>query len=225
MPKRRRIKQRSDVRLAQEITLSIVNRLDSVQSILDIGCGDGVVQDFINERISYSGIDVVGACIYPVSNSRDVQYVPGDKLFDVLEKERKRDCVLLLDVIEHEESFVGLAGKAADIANNYIVISVPNELFFLDRLRFLGGKELPAHSLTLVDLPKGFKHQYIVDTRKAEDILVKYLDKRGFILDEIYDRELTPKNYLLTPAMRLMSRLTSYRWWSMGTVFVFKRER
>ena len=53
---------RSDERLAQKIATDILPRYPT-SSILDIGCGDGVVSQYLAENIKYLGLDINDACI------------------------------------------------------------------------------------------------------------------------------------------------------------------
>jgi len=133
------------------------------------------------------------------------------------------DCILLLDVLEHTNDFYELALLAANKSNKYLIISLPNELFVYDRIRLLLGKEHPAHSLDLVDLPDGFKHQFLINISKAKSLLCSKLSAYSFQLEHEVRRELIPKNLLLQPAMKALSVVASPSLWSMGSVFVFKK--
>ena len=216
--------RRSDCRLAEEIVKQVVNELDSVGSIMDIGCGDGIVGKTIRKEISYIGVDLDDSRIYEKNNADSrIVYATSENLDEMLADANPVDLVLLLDVLEHTKDFTGLFVKATGLASKYIVVSLPNELFFLDRLRVVAGRELPAHSLDLVGLPEGFKHQFIVNINKARNVLDKSANDHGFRLLEEYRRPLISKSVYVQPLLWALRLFTSSQLWSMGSVFVYER--
>jgi hypothetical protein len=130
----------------------------------------------------------------------------------------------MLDVLEHTRRFCDLFENAIPLAKHYLIVSLPNELFLLDRLRLLGGQEHPAHSLDLINLPDGFKHQYLINIAKARQILSGVASRHGFTLVEEWQRPLVAKNRLVQPGLWLLRQLSSAQLWSMGSVFVFERQ-
>ena len=217
------IRQLSSERLAELVTRHVINPKSDIVSVLDIGCGDGVVADFLPPNARYQGIDINDACIYEkkVSDKR-IDYVNNENLASVIQKANRADCILLLDVLEHTADFVGLLQAAAAKKPQYIVVSLPNELFIYDRLRFLFGVEHPAHSLTLVGLPNGFKHQYLINISKARSLLIATLHEYNYLLSEEVYRELKPKKMLMRIPMKCLRLISNPDLWSMGSIFVFK---
>jgi hypothetical protein len=149
--------------------------------------------------------------------------VQAGQIPDLMRSEGPWDTVLLLDVIEHTRRFTPLFELALTRANQQVVVSLPNELFFLDRLRMLRGHELNAHSLDLVDQPEGFKHQFIVNIDKARSLLSQRAEALGFNLTEEILRPLISKRRLAQPACWALQQLSSPQLWSMGSVFIFQR--
>ena len=88
-----------------------------------------------------------------------------------MQSEGPWETILLLDVIEHTRDFTSLFQLALEQSQRNVVVSLPNELFILDRLRMLKGQELNAHSLDRLNDPEGFKHQFIININKARSIL------------------------------------------------------
>ena len=224
-PKRILMPMRSDERLAQKIASDVLSRY-AVSSVLDVGCGDGVVGRQLPAETKYRGLDISDACIYEQdSGNASIQYIQADQIPDLMQKEGPWDMILLLDVIEHTRSFTGLFEKALESASKYVVVSLPNELFFLDRLRMLFGSELNAHSLDLLGKPDGFKHQYIINIRKARNILNQSAISYGFTTKEEISRPLVAKKLWQRPISKAMPYLIGAEAWSMGSVFVFARNR
>ncbi len=216
---------RSDARLAATITSSILPHLIQVQSVLDIGCGDGVVGTLLPAAWLYRGIDLSNAAIYEQNASDErILYSSPDQIEAVLAGSEQADVVLMLDVLEHTRRFCDLFEHAIPLARRYLIVSLPNELFLLDRLRLLAGQEHPAHSLDLIHLPEGFKHQYLINIAKARQILSGVASQRGFTLVAEWQRPLVAKNRLIQPGLWLLRQLSSAQLWSMGSVFVFERQ-
>jgi len=221
--KRTLMAQRSDARLAELIATRILPNYTST-TLLDIGCGDGVVSRHLPSQCEYTGLDISDACIYEQRHDNPkVRYVQAGQIPDLMRSEGPWDTVLLLDVIEHTRRFTPLFELALTRANQQVVVSLPNELFFLDRLRMLRGHELNAHSLDLVDQPEGFKHQFIVNIDKARSLLTQKAEALGFELTEEILRPLISKRRLAQPACWALQQLSSPQLWSMGSVFIFQR--
>ena len=216
---------RSDARLAATISTSILPRLTQVESVLDIGCGDGVVGALLPSEWRYRGIDLNNAAIYEQNASdKRITYSSPDQIEAVLAGSDPADAVLMLDVLEHTRRFSSLFEQALPLANRYLIVSLPNELFLLDRLRLLIGKEHPAHSLDLINLPEGFKHQYLINITKARHILSDVASVHDFKLKEEWLRPLVAKKRLAQPSLWLLRQLSSAQLWSMGSIFVFERQ-
>lgn len=216
---------RSDTRLAATISNEILSKLNDVKSVLDIGCGDGIVGTLIPKNWRYQGIDLSNSSIYKQNYSDNrIIYSDPEQLEDILSTSDPADLILLLDVLEHTRGFSPLLECAIPLAKRYVIISLPNELFFADRLRLLAGKEHPAHSLELINQPEGFKHQYLINIIKARQILSEVASRHGFRLLVEYQRPLVAKKRFVQPGLWLLRRLSSAQLWSMGSVFVFERK-
>ena len=173
-------------------------------------------------EMALSGI--YDACIYEQRHDNpNVHYVQSDQIPSLMQREGPWDTVLLLDVIEHTRCFTPLFELALQRARQQVVVSLPNELFVLDRLRMLRGHELNAHSLDLVDRPEGFKHQFIVNIDKARSLLRRRAEALGFSLTEEVLRPLISKRLLARPAFWALRHLSSDQLWSMGSVFIFQK--
>lgn len=222
--KRTLMPMRSDERLAQRIATDVLPRYP-VSSILDIGCGDGVVSHQLPAGIDYQGLDIDEACIYKQDiNNPAIMYIKAAQIPGVMQKNGPWDMVLLLDVIEHTPNFTHLFEHALENASKYVVVSLPNELFILDRARMLAGKELNAHSLDLLGKPEGFKHQFIINIEKAKKILRKSAESKKAVLQEEVLRPLVTKNRALQVIPSVLRPISSPNLWSMGSVLIFSKK-
>lgn len=221
--KRTLMPHRSDERLAELIATQILPNYSS-ETVLDIGCGDGIVSRHLPKQCRYTGLDINDACIYEQRHdSPKVRYVQAEQIPRLMRDEGPWDTVLLLDVIEHTRRFTPLFELALARANKQVIISLPNELFVLDRLRMLRGQELNAHSLDLIDQPEGFKHQFIINIAKARALLNKKALDNGFSLREEVLRPLISRRIIQQPALWTLQKISSAQLWSMGSVFIFSK--
>ena len=223
-PKLQVMPMRSDERLAQRIAEEILPQMGPGK-ILDIGCGDGVVSGYLPQGCSYQGLDINDACIYEQRHDNpNVQYIEPNRIPELMQSDGPWETILLLDVIEHTRDFTKLFELALQQCQRNVLVSLPNELFILDRLRMLKGQELNAHSLDRLTDPEGFKHQFIINIDKARSILRDVASDNNFELVKEVVRPLISKNRLWQPTLRGLRTITSSQLWSMGSIFVFNRQ-
>ena len=224
-PKRTLMPQRSDARLAELIATRVLPSYQS-DTLLDIGCGDGIVSRHLPTRCHYTGLDISEACIYEQRHDNPkVRYVQAEQIPDLMSREGPWDTILLLDVIEHTRGFTPLFEHALTRANRQVIVSLPNELFILDRLRMLAGQELNAHSLDRLNDPEGFKHQYIINIEKARTLLNEVADQNDFVLCSEVVRPLKSKNPLIQPFLWGIRKSATSQAWSMGSVFIYSPKK
>ena len=216
--------QRSDERLAELIATKILPGFPT-NSVLDIGCGDGIVSRHLNKACKYTGLDITDACIYKKAHDNpNIRYAEASEINQIMSSSGMWETILLLDVIEHTRGFTTLFDIALDKATKQVIVSLPNELYILDRLRMLLGHEINAHSLDQVNQPEGFKHQYIINIDKARSLLERNARSKGFFLEEEVFRPLIAKKRFQQPLLWGLRLLSSDQLWSMGSIFIFTRQ-
>lgn len=222
-PHGRVLRHKSSERLAALVARFVVSQIDDCGAVVDIGCGDGRLGEELSGVKGYKGLDINDACIYEKSLRPDVTYTTAEDVAKKIGELREScDTAVMLDILEHTKEFEGIALECAKAGYRNMVISLPNELFIYNRIRFALGIELPAHALDLRVLPEGFKHQYIINIERAKSILLKSLSEYGYELETEYHRELIPNKVLLRPLMKALKLITSPSVWSTGTIFVFR---
>lgn len=121
--------------------IKILKPLD-VESILDVGCGEGITLDRLRKEAigkELSGIDYsddalkIGKKIYP-----DLNLKKGD-IYDIKEKDNSYDLVIATEVLEHLEDPEKALKELIRVSRKYVLLSVPNEPFFIGA-NFLRGK-------------------------------------------------------------------------------------
>jgi methionine biosynthesis protein MetW len=110
--------------------------------VLDIGCGDGMVLQFIQNKkpITGIGIDISEKAIEKFRGAGFKGLVADISDPAVLNNLPEADYILLLDIVEHvqypERLMMGLANKF----RKGIIVNVPNSGHYTTRLRMLFGK-------------------------------------------------------------------------------------
>lgn len=100
------------------------------QSVLDVGCGEGLALEHLALPGAYLGVDVDAGCVahcrrrfpdrrFDVQSVRALPYADGE--FDV---------VLALDVLEYQVDAAAAVVELTRVARRGVVLSVPNEPFF-----------------------------------------------------------------------------------------------
>jgi len=127
----------------------------NIKSILDIGCGGGVLMKLVNKNVKYLGVDA-DAGIYKRKKHKNLKYFRNAAQTEsYLSKiNKKYDCVVLMDVLEHTDTFLKLFYLALKKSNKYVLVGLPNEDYIMSRLRFMFGKGLMTHGLEMINTNK-----------------------------------------------------------------------
>lgn len=113
-------------------------------SVLEIGCGDGLLLYTLKKQrlnISELGVDCSSVAVEK-ARQRGVQARQMDA---INEKNRllelgKFHCVILAEVLEHIQEAEELLRAAGELAEKYVLVTVPNTGHLRHRLRLLCGK-------------------------------------------------------------------------------------
>lgn len=115
-----------------------------VESILDVGCGEGITLDKFEKQgignklygIDYSDDALkIGKKVYP-----HLSLSKGD-IYDIKEKNSTYDLVMATEVLEHLDNPQKALKELIRVSKKYVLLSVPNEPFFIGA-NFLRGKYL-----------------------------------------------------------------------------------
>src|ERR1035437_6082749 len=105
-----------------------------VDSILDVGCGEGFTLNRLKEKgigKKLEGLEYLKAAIelgkktYP-----DIKIIQGS-IYELPYKDNLFDLVLCTEVLEHLEEPEKALKELVRVSKKYLVISVPNEPFFM----------------------------------------------------------------------------------------------
>jgi len=139
--------------------------------ILDVGCNNGKLMDFLKSPIYY-GTDIDKAQISELVE-KGVKAKSADLNKDELPfKNEKFDFVLLLDVLEHvvNPQKLLLDAKERLNENGKIIVSLPNDYHILNKIRFILNRHLTEDPFA----PYGHLHYFPIKSGK------KFLKNNGF---------------------------------------------
>ena len=170
---------------------------NNIKSFLDIGCGNGNLLKLMDKNISYLGVDSNAGIYKPKKNKYIKYFKTSEQTENYIKKQNKKfDCVVLMDVLEHTDTFLKLFNLALKKSNKYVVVGLPNEESFLSRLNFLLGKGIPTHGLEMVGTKPGHKHQWLIQYKPAFSLLNNSAKKNNFNFYNRYFFITLPNNFL-----------------------------
>ncbi len=117
-------------------TQKIINQLNDVKTLLDVGCRDTILKNGLKHQIEYYGCDLYQNKYNNVTYVGDITKIKIDKKFD---------CVCALDILEHVDDPYTLIEKLFDLTNKYLIVSLPNIYDLKSKYKYvfkntLGGK-------------------------------------------------------------------------------------
>jgi SAM-dependent methyltransferase len=118
----------------------VVQHLDpETTTLLDVGCRDGRLKNYLPGTIQYSGIDLSpGPFVSKVCNIE--QGIPyPDSAFD---------AVVALDILEHTDNIWFSFSELVRVSRRQIMVVLPNCYHWKNRLRYLRGKEVDKYKLS-----------------------------------------------------------------------------
>ena len=169
-----------------------------IKSILDIGCGGGVLMKLVNKDVKYLGVDA-DAGIYKKKKHKNLKYFRNAaETESYLSKTNKKkyDCVVLMDVLEHTDTFLKLFYLALKKSNKYVLVGLPNEDYIMSRLRFMFGKGLMTHGLEMINTKPGHKHQWFIQYKTAYPLLANACKKHKFKISNTMFYVNQPKSFI-----------------------------
>lgn len=106
------------------------NELTECNSILDIGCSESALKNFLPSGCAYTGVDIVGNPDFKIDLDK-IDVLPfGDAQFD---------GVVCADVIEHLENLHHIFDELCRVTRRYLIITLPNPAYGL--YRYILNKE------------------------------------------------------------------------------------
>lgn len=119
--------------------------IDKGSTILDIGCGDGTVLDYLSKNSSPKdlvGVDISKKAVEH-TQKRGYNAYQMDASSDDFEKfleNQSFDYIIITEVLEHIQNPEDVIQACKGHVNKNLFVSIPNTGFFIHRLRLLFGR-------------------------------------------------------------------------------------
>ena len=149
----------------------VVRFIPEKSRILDIGCNDGKLKNF-TRNCEYYGVDIDKNLVNQLTKKKlKVKQADLNKN-EIPFKNKKFDYVLLLDILEHviDPKKLLLESKKRLKIHGKIIITLPNDYHFLNKIRFIFNKHITEDPFA----PYGHLHYFPIRTGE------KFLIKNGF---------------------------------------------
>lgn len=122
------------------------------QAVLDAGCGEGFVTNYLAQRhagLKLTGVDLSGEAIsYAEAHFGTAATFRTGSLYKLPFSDNAFDTVVCSEVLEHLDEPDRALNELKRVARNYVVITVPREPYFKflnDIGRFIGTTPDPEH--------------------------------------------------------------------------------
>jgi 2-polyprenyl-3-methyl-5-hydroxy-6-metoxy-1,4-benzoquinol methylase len=130
-------------------------------TVLDLGCRDKILKDFLKNDIKYTGVDY----------DNDDEVIAHNLENTLPFEDSSFDIVFALDVLEHVENIHLLLDEVIRVSKREIIIALPNMYYWKFRLRYLKGKDISDKYLftenTILD-----RHRWIT----SHDSSVRFIE-------------------------------------------------
>ena len=139
--------------------------------VLDVGCDDSSLKDLI-KPLSYMGIDVEKKNVENLKKQGDKSFLLNLNNYRSLPTKEKFDYIFFLDVLEHVVNPKKVLNDFKKLLNKdgKIIISLPNDYHFQNKIRFLFNKKLIEYPFW------EYGHLHIFPIKEGK----KFLEEQGF---------------------------------------------
>lgn len=130
-------KEKENIKLKK--TKLLLDWLEPESSLLDVGCGDGIVGEYLKHQ---KNLNVFGLDISEVAKAEAAKHGIDVIIRDInkgLNLERKYDYILLSEVLEHLNVPQKILTEAALNANKGVIVTFPNIGWLPYRIQLLRG--------------------------------------------------------------------------------------
>jgi len=204
--------------ICQEYSLDwIAKKIEGKSHLLELGLGDGVVNEFLAQR--RCKVDVVEGSkkIIAAARKKNSDIRIHHSLFETFEATDYRyDCVLALHVVEHVDEPAALLEKMKSwlTPSGSVLIIVPNKNSLHRQLAVEMGLQEELDDLSPRDIAVGHQRVYCHDTLRAEVLGAGYkvLDETGFFLKTLPNGMMLEFSEELIWAMNKISPMVPMRY-------------
>ena len=142
------------------------------QSLLDVGCRDGILKSHLPSTIEYAGVDLFpGEHVLKTCNVEEgLPFADGEF-----------DTVVALDLLEHTDNIWFVFDEFARVAARQIMVVFPNLYHWRNRQRFLLGREQDKYRLP--PDPVQDRHRWLTSYNSSVDFMAAMAQKHRLAVD------------------------------------------
>lgn len=178
---------------------SIIHKIvTKTPKILDIGCATGEITFYL-KNTDYTGVDIDKGNIEQMKK-KGLKIIEADLSRNALKVKNQFDIILMLDILEHlvNPGAVIYNAKALCKKNGYLLISLPNDYNFFNKVRFLLNKNINIDPFD----PFGHLHIFPIKTGKL------FLENSNLEIVESYLLESTKPAIFGTSVPKLLAKIS-----------------
>jgi len=119
----------------------VASLVERGSSVLDVGCGDGFLLEFLahSRGIKGCGVDVSETAVEK-ARKRGLDVLRGDVASEEFSEDRTFDYIIISEVLEHLSQPEDLVLRLRENFRKHMIVTVPNSGFVGERLRLLLGR-------------------------------------------------------------------------------------
>jgi SAM-dependent methyltransferase len=156
--------------------------------LLDVGCRDGVLRDYLPAGLIWEGFDLVQNATGSVTHL-------GDMAAGLPFPDREFDLVAALDVIEHTDDLHRSLEECWRVARLGMVIALPNIAHLEHRLRFLiAGRMGDKYDLRPAPTPD--RHRWLTVQPQADALMAEFARRHGAALETVWQAQSPRQTWL-----------------------------
>lgn len=179
------------------------------KTLLDVGCRDGRLKNYLPGTLEYSGIDLSpGPLVSKACNIE--QGIPyPDNTFD---------AVVALDILEHTDNIWFSFSELVRVSRRQIMVVLPNSYHWKNRLRYLRGKEADKYKLSAEPIQD--RHRWLVSYTTAHAFATRMARHSGLTLSGVSMMVDEHRNL----PRELAARVFSPNLMSVNVFFLFEKQ-
>ncbi|MBA7545888.1 hypothetical protein ES705_38268 [subsurface metagenome] len=166
-------------------------------SVLDVGCSEGYLKDYLTDDIQYVGIDIEGEPDFIVDLEKDKLSMFKDKSFFL---------VICTEVLEHLDNLHEIFDELARVSEKYIIISLPNSWFLFKFPLFQGKSKINYKFYGLPKEKPPDRHKWFFNYDQALEFAKYRAEKNNYLIKTTFPTPIFHNN-LITSIFDLIFRI------------------
>jgi len=143
--------------------------LEGVNRIIDIGCGEGFIVNYLN-RSDITGMDISKRALSIAKRKNPACNFCAGSVYNLSFKKNVFDLVIATEILEHLDNPDRALQEIKRISKKYCIFSVPNEPYFRT-MNFLRGKNLTRFGNDIEHVQNWSSEEFVKLVEKHFDVM------------------------------------------------------